>query len=269
MAKKNEIQKKPNAELAKSQEVGDLFGNEKPTHIDVAPPMIKILREAVMFEMPNGQKVEEFTGHILYYHYANQYYATAFEDRKPEDSLFPTCLSTDGIRSCESDEESYDRQSVTCSECAMNQYGSDPKGGKGKACQNTIRLAILLDDTVVPCLLKAPPSSLNKKDSLKSWLVNAPNESMAAGCGDAYQVINVKFSLVEKNFDTTTAAALVLETVKTLNKDDKDDMASILNLVDVSKAFKTSYLGSVEVHMANEGDAPAKQQNDEDDDVPV
>lgn len=261
---KNEIKKKDESTLAKSHDVSGMFGNEKQVHIDVAPPTIKILREAQMFEMPNGTKVEKFTGHILYYHYANQFYKTAFEDRQPDDSLFPTCLSADGITSCVSDEESYDRQSVACAECDMNQYGSDLKGGKGKACQNTIRLAILLDNTVVPCILKAPPSSLGKKDSLKSWLVNAPNESMAAGCGDAYQVINVKFTLVEKKFDQTSASALVLETVRVLDPSVEDDYDNIVNLSKMTEAFKRSYLDSVETHMSNEGgETPV------DDDCPI
>lgn len=268
MAKKEELAKKKDTALATSSQIDDMFENEQPVLIDVAPPQIKMLRESQLFEMPSGKKIEKFTGHILYWHNANQYYDKAYEDRQPDDSLFPTCLSTDGITSAESDEENYKRQCIACAECAMNQYGSDPKGGKGKACQNTIRMALLLDNTVVPMLLKAPPSSLNKKDSLKSWLVNAPNESSKVGCGGAYQVINVKFSLVKKEFDTKTASALVLETVSVLDPKKEDDMAKIINLVEVSKAFKQSYIGSVSTHMAAEsGEAPETETPN--DDTPI
>jgi hypothetical protein len=258
----NEIAVNQAAPLAKTDDVADMFGNEQPVLIDVAPPQISILREAQMFEMPNGNKTESITGHLLYWHNANQFYATAFDDRKPEDSLMPTCLSADGIKACVSDEEGYAQQSNFCAECKMNEYGSDLKGGKGKACQNTIRMALLLDGEVVPVLLKAPPSSLGKKDSLKCWLVNAPNESNAAGCGGAYQVIKVKLSLVKKDFGTLSASALVLETVRVLDKGTEEDMAAIMNLVQVSKAFKQSYIGDVAQHMTNEGNPTATDISD-------
>lgn len=39
-----------------------------------------------------------------------------------------------------------DQQSIKCSDCALNQWGSNPEGGKGKACKNGRRLAIVLAD---------------------------------------------------------------------------------------------------------------------------
>ena len=39
-------------------------------------------------------------------------------------------------------------QAENCASCPMNQWGSDPNGGKGKACKNTRRLALLPADCV-------------------------------------------------------------------------------------------------------------------------
>jgi hypothetical protein len=42
-----------------------------------------------------------------------------------------------------------DPQNTTCDGCELNEWGSDPDGGKGKACKNTRRIALLHKDSLV------------------------------------------------------------------------------------------------------------------------
>ncbi len=62
-------------------------------------------------------------------------------------------------------DKSPQRQAENCTTCAMNQYGSATNGGKGKACANTYRLAVVPPDATLSSdiwLLKVSPTSLKK-----------------------------------------------------------------------------------------------------------
>jgi hypothetical protein len=86
------------------------------------------------------------------------YYAKGYqegtEDQKPD------CYSNEGVKP---EDNSKNPQSKQCSTCAHNQWGSKigDNGGKGKACQDSKRLAIagagLIND---PYLLRVPPASI-------------------------------------------------------------------------------------------------------------
>lgn len=86
------------------------------------------------------------------------YYAKGYqeggEDQKPD------CYSNEGVKP---EDNSKNPQSKQCSTCTHNQWGSKigDNGGKGKACQDSKRLAIaaagLLND---PYLLRVPPASI-------------------------------------------------------------------------------------------------------------
>jgi len=58
-------------------------------------------------------------------------------------------------------------QHESCKDCPQNQWESDPKGGKGKACKNTRRLLIVPIDAepgTQPWIIKASPTSLKHFD---------------------------------------------------------------------------------------------------------
>ena len=86
------------------------------------------------------------------------YYAKGYqegtEDQKPD------CYSNEGVKP---EDNSKNPQSKQCSTCPHNQWGSKigDNGGKGKACQDSKRLAIaaagLIND---PYLLRVPPASI-------------------------------------------------------------------------------------------------------------
>lgn len=86
------------------------------------------------------------------------YYAKGYQEGSEDQK--PDCYSNEGIKP---EDNSKNPQSKQCSTCAHNQWGSKigDNGGKGKACQDSKRLAIaaagLLND---PYLLRVPPASI-------------------------------------------------------------------------------------------------------------
>lgn len=72
----------------------------------------------------------------------------------------PDCFSSDGSKPDASIETP---QSRTCATCKWNQWGSKigENGGKGKACQDSVRMAIATPNLVNdPYLLRVPPASI-------------------------------------------------------------------------------------------------------------
>ena len=93
--------------------------------------------------------------------HANAYYEDAFN---PNDIKSPVCYAY----SPDPDEvemvphpKSSKPQSDKCETCPMNQWGSDPKGGRGKACKNTRRLAIIPADVTAADVQTAEVATLN------------------------------------------------------------------------------------------------------------
>jgi hypothetical protein len=92
------------------------------------------------------------------------YYKGGFVEGSAEP---PTCMSGNGVVP---DAQSIDKQAATCALCPKNRWGSDERqdgtAGKGKACKDTKRLAVVpLDDIENdtfggPMLLRVPPASL-------------------------------------------------------------------------------------------------------------
>lgn len=186
---------------------------------DAPLPQAKILRESGQFEMPGGEMVKSFEGHILFWHEANCYWAQPFGEG---DSLYPDCSSSDGIYPNGGESQ----QAGACAVCPRNEYGTDPKGGRGKACQNMILLYIVQEGQRLPFILKAPPSSLGKRESLIRWLTNSINEGYAG----KYQTIIVRFGLQKKQFDQYTASILQLETVRVLNPGNPEEARQLQRL---------------------------------------
>lgn len=80
----------------------------------------------------------------------------------------PVCWALGPIeKELEPSEESHDRQADACAGCPQNEFGSSDRG-KGKACKNQVRLALLHVDNLRPDLihdaqivmLRVPPTSL-------------------------------------------------------------------------------------------------------------
>ena len=80
---------------------------------------------------------------VLAYTYENQYYVGRFDPNNPSS---PICYAfgTDE-KDMTPHEKASDPQNDNCATCPYNEYESDPKGGRGKACKNVIRLAVIAE----------------------------------------------------------------------------------------------------------------------------
>jgi hypothetical protein len=73
--------------------------------------------------------------------FENQYYEDDFDPNTPAS---PVCYAFDWNEDdLAPHPQSAKPQASKCSDCAHNQWGSDPKGGRGKACKNTRRLGLI------------------------------------------------------------------------------------------------------------------------------
>lgn len=59
-------------------------------------------------------------------------------------------------------EECEEPQAESCSVCPHNEWGSDPDGGRGKACKNSRRIAIMAASDAIPEKIKKAPVLLCK-----------------------------------------------------------------------------------------------------------
>jgi len=90
----------------------------------------------------------------------------------PEPDTFPLCSSFDGIHgSHEAIESNRGLCFGNCNKCFLNQWESDLRGGKGKACKNQKRLLILIENSAIPNLLTLPPTSIRNFEDYCTALV--------------------------------------------------------------------------------------------------
>lgn len=132
------------------------------------------------FALPDGTKTRDPLRLVIVdFLSMNRYYPNGFD----KDNITPPACAAVGevpINLVPFD-ESPDRQADTCKECPQNQWESDPKGGKGKACKNSRVLAVLPPDaeadtpmwtlTVSPTGIQAFDGYVN---GLQSKLQSAP-----------------------------------------------------------------------------------------------
>lgn len=109
------------------------------------------------FELPNGDQADEIVGVVVDFIYRNEYYIGAY-NRKAVTP--PACFSlSDSAADMTPSSNSPMKQSDFCASCQQNQFGSSPQGD-GKACKNTVFLAILptdaTDDTPITVLKTSP-----------------------------------------------------------------------------------------------------------------
>lgn len=93
-------------------------------------------------------------GVVLDYYPINAFWAKEYSGEKNP----PDCSSLDTITGTGSLEYGIPK-GQKCATCPKNQWGSDPKGGRGKACKNIIRVFLLQEGSILPVLLALPPTS--------------------------------------------------------------------------------------------------------------
>jgi len=161
-------------------------------------PTIKIAHSAQMFIMPDGKKVETFTGLLLDMSAPNGWWE---EKYVPGENVPPQCSSLDGRHP---DMMSEKLQCKTCKECEKNQFGTsvkeDGSRGNGKACKNMKRLHIIIGNGIIPYRLTTSATSISAIDLYISLITNE---------GFPYQLVETEFSLVAKD----TYSILVMKKV--------------------------------------------------------
>lgn len=93
------------------------------------------------FELPNGASQDTLEAVIVDFVYRNEYYPGQFNRKEIKP---PTCFAISPVSAnLTPDVTVVDKQSKTdCDDCQWNQWGSSPTGA-GKACKNTVFLAVL------------------------------------------------------------------------------------------------------------------------------
>ena len=115
-------------------------------------------------EMLSGREVgeeevsKEIDGVVIFTHRLNGYWPNAFgTSNNPEDKI-PVCSSMDGKSGLNTQTGALE----DCEHCPLNAYGSDVKGGKGKACKNMRRIYMMRNGDPNFYLLTVPPTSIKE-----------------------------------------------------------------------------------------------------------
>lgn len=141
-----------------SGEVGEIIAEEMDGLGAIPFDTIKIPSGGgLAFELPGETDdtpttAPAITGIIVDHHPINAHWETEYDGSNNP----PDCASFDGKVGLDTGSGEL-RQ---CASCPFNQFGSDPKGGNGKACKNMHRIYILLSGQPIPMLLILPPTSL-------------------------------------------------------------------------------------------------------------
>lgn len=201
---KHELSAEEAKELARQKAMNLFNPTGEVPQIDKLP-RIEIVHAAQMFKMPGNNVVKEFTGVILEAYPCNAYWEKSFEETGGGE--LPDCSSFDGIKP----NDPAKAASNTCATCALNQFGSDPKGGKGKACKNMRRLFILIEGYGLPLQLTCPPTSLKSFSPYVtdlralSWPYQAGNAKFSLQKVDTYSVLKIELESIETNMDKLEA----------------------------------------------------------------
>lgn len=153
-----------------SEDVGEIIAEEMDGLGTIPFDTVKIPSGGgLSFELPgenddNPIAATELVGIIIDHHPINAYWATEYDGS----NNLPDCSSFDGKNGL----DGTSGELRSCESCPYNQFGSDIKGGKGKACKNMHRLYIMVSGQPLPMLLVLPPTSLrNWKNYLGKKIV--------------------------------------------------------------------------------------------------
>ena len=104
--------------------------------------------QSKQFRFPDESKMDTFKGVIVAFASMNAYYENEFN---PDNIVPPNCFAIGHVknddleRSANSPDPQPEDGGVECKDCWANQWKSASKGN-GKACKNSIKLAVLCDD---------------------------------------------------------------------------------------------------------------------------
>jgi hypothetical protein len=162
-----------------------------------------------------GEKnMDALVGVIVFSQPAKAYYSIAYEDAGASKTP-PNCSSMDGL-------VGVGTPGGQCFKCPMNQYGSALKG-KGKACADLRLLFVLGQDSILPMMVKLPPTSVKHVDTYLARL---------AGTLDAYTDVVTAITLrKDKNEAGVSYSEAQFTMVRRLTDQEKTVVEYFHNLV--------------------------------------
>jgi hypothetical protein len=228
-----------NNELVKKTDKEELFDifNQPEERADITElPTIKIIHAAQLFEMPDGSTKNEIQCVLLHTYKQNAYW-----ENVDINNQMPDCWAID-YKKGEMKPDAFIEvpQSEECRTCKLNQFGTDTKGGAGKACKNMRVLFIYVEGYCVPCKLSVPPTSLKSVDRyISSFLARQV----------PYQSVMTRLTLEKVD----TYSVLKLST-KGVIETDKNKLLSLKNLIDENKPlmYRKPLLEEYMVHTAED-----------------
>jgi len=117
---------------------------------------------SISFEITNENgkvvPVTEIKGIILDKFALKTWYMKSFEEKTDEDTGIPDCWSPDNERGTGCETAGIPVGQL-CKDCPKGQWGSDRRGGRGKDCQDKIRVYILQENEMFPVFIDLPPTS--------------------------------------------------------------------------------------------------------------
>lgn len=145
----------------------------------------KLAYEVQGEEDGDEEYLKEIEGVIVFTHRMNGYWPNAFgTSTNPEDKL-PVCSSMDGKTGMNIQTGCVEE----CERCPYNQFGSDGRGGKGKACKNMRRIYLMRSGDPNFYLLTVPPTSIRE--------VNKSLTRIMASKGIPYTNLIIGFKLAK------------------------------------------------------------------------
>jgi len=228
---------------------------------DITFPSIKIIHAAKKFEIENLQGGDEivpkaFSAVILSF----DKYRVFFEKRyDPQNPTPPDCFSLDNVTGTKN--ESYDGAAGgVCATCPQNQWGTaisaSGEAGKGKACQEKIRLFLMMENSSVPFEMHLSPTSVGPFKKYIGGLIARLQYP---------QLLWTEFSLTEGNMNS---AVLVCTRGPDMSADDAERWKEIRGLFGATMQKKDiQEMNARGFDVPTEQPQPAKQQEEKPDEV--
>lgn len=196
----------------------------------------------------NGEEkaVTEILGVVLDHYPVNAYWEHKFtgENNPPDCSSMDNTTGTMMI-------DGKSAGTRACATCPNNQWGSDPEGGKGKACKNMLRVYLLQEGCAFPVLLTLPPTSTgNWRDYMKR---------LAGRMKSVYGVVTKVKLEKDKSEGGITYSKATFAKADELKREEKQAIKAYAE--QLRPSMRTVAIDSVEYNVEPERDGQAGEDN--------
>jgi hypothetical protein len=169
------------------------------------------------------------------------------------ENVKPDCFSNDGIRP---DSQVDEPVSKSCATCPNNQWGSkiSEQGSKGKACQDSVRMAVATPDRINdPYLIRIPPASIRALGELGKVLEKRGGKRLA------YNMVLTKIGFVMEE----ATPKLTFKAVGLLDDESYKQVQEVVNSDVVAQILGSTFVSSD----SDEPDLPAVSVKKTEDEV--